>query len=292
MRGKSFTVGVVLAELASPFQPEVAEGIGSELRHGPYLGMIVEGGVTSSMQRRAIEALLDRQVDGLVLVAPWVEVSWLEAVAQRVPIVTVALHGQTDYFDTVVDDERLGAQLMVDHLVDLGHRAITHTSHTPADIGAEFALSHTAREMGFEQAMRRYGLIPDVIRTYYSEEGGYRAGLEALSRKAPPTAIFAGADVAAFGVMRAAEELGLRIPEDLTVVGYDNIAVTGITRLSLTTIDQSGLLTGAAAANLLLERMNGRTTPSRYVIPPRLIVRATSGPVDVSSDREALSVPA
>ena len=278
MRGRSFTIGVVLVELTSPFQSEVAQGISEEIEDTPYQDVIITGGTTSDRQRRSIEALVDRQVDGIVLVGPWLEVSWIEEVAQRVPLVAVALHGPSQGFDTVVDDDRLGARLMVEHLVSLGHRRIVHTSMPPAQVGAGFMLSHTARERGFVKAMERYGLEPDLIQTYYSEDGGYQAGVEALSRREPPSAIFAGADIAALGVLRAAEERGLRIPEDLTVVGYDNIYVSSIKRVSLTTVDQSGQLTGAASARMLLERIDGRTAPSRYVVAPRLIKRATSGP--------------
>jgi LacI family transcriptional regulator len=92
-----------------------------------------------------------------------------------------------------------------------------------------------------------------------------------------PTAIFAGADIAALGALRAAEERGLRIPEDLTVVGYDNIYTSTIGRVALTTIDQSGDLTGATATKLLLERLEGRTEAVHHVISPRLVVRSTSG---------------
>jgi len=114
----------------------------------------------------------------------------------------------------------------------------------PAETESTLVLSHTARRRGFEAAMRRHHLEPDVIETWYSEEGGYRAALQAFDRVEPPTAIFAGADIAAFGVLRAAEEQGLRVPEDLTVVGYDNIYMATIGRVSLTTVDQSGHLTG------------------------------------------------
>src|SRR5690349_17833662 len=103
--------------------------------------------------------------------------------------------------------------------------------------------------------------------------------MQAFDRALPPTAIFAGADIAALGVLRATEELNLRVPEDLTVVGYDNIYMSTINRISLTTVDQSGQLTGRASTRLLLERIDGgRTTPKQYVLAPRLIPRGTSGP--------------
>src|SRR4029450_12288639 len=104
------------------------------------------------------------------------------------------------------------------------------------------------------------------------------AALQAFDRVEPPTAIFAGADIAAFGVLRAAEEQGLRVPEDLTVVGYDNIYMATIGRVSLTPVDQSGHLTGSASARLLLERIDGRTEPKQFVVAPRLFARSTSGP--------------
>ena len=182
------------------------------------------------------------------------------------------------HFDSVVDDERLGARLVVDHLVALGHRRILHTSQASGAWEGDFVLSHTARRQGFEQAMRNHNLEPDTIQTYYSEEGGYEAALQAFARDDRPSAIFAGADIAALGVLRAAEEHGLRIPGDLTVVGYDNIYTSTINRVSLTTVDQSGHLTGAASIRLLLERIDGRTEAKQVVVTPQLVPRRTSGP--------------
>lgn len=278
LRGRSYTVGVVLAELTSPFLTEVAQGVSDKLEHTPYQEVIVTAGTTPERQKHRIEALLDRQVDGLVLVAPWLDIGWVEDLAKTVPIVTVALHGSATNFDSVIDDDRLGARLMVDHLVALGHRRIVHTSMPPGKVGGRFALSHTARRQGFEQAMRDHGLEPDVIETWYSEEGGHQAAVQALNRADPPTAIFAGADIAALGVLRAAEEHDLRVPEDLTITGYDNIYTSTINRVSLTTVDQSGQGTGEACVNLLLERVNGRTEHKQFVLSPQLVVRGTSGP--------------
>lgn len=290
MRGRSFTIGVVVVELTSPFQPEIARGVADELESTAYQDLIVTAGTEPAGQRRAIEALLDRQVDGLVLVAPWLEGQRIEEFARRVPLVSVALHGPAEHFDTVVDDDVLGARIMLDHLVGLGHRSIVHTSMPSLDLGAGFSLSHTARSSGFAAAMREYGLAVDIIDTHYSEQGGYDAAVQALSRPEPPTAIFAGADIAALGVLRAAEDLGFEVPRDLTVVGYDNIFISTVERVSLTTIDQSSRFTGAAAARLLLERIDGRTAAARYTVAPRLIVRDTSGPAPGPGQRRAAVV--
>ncbi|XVV10135.1 LacI family DNA-binding transcriptional regulator [Actinoplanes sp. CA-131856] len=276
MRGRTYTVGVVLVELTSPFQTEVAKGISDALEATSYQDILVTAGATPERQKSRIEALLDRRVDGLALIAPWIEVAWIEKIAETVPVVAVALHGTPRHFDTVVDDERLGAQLMVDHLVALGHRRIAHTSMPRAAFEDAFVLSHTARRQGYEQAMRGHGLTPDVIETWLSEEGGHQAALQALDRAQPPTAIFAGADIAALGVLRAAEERGLRVPEDMSVAGYDNIYTSTINRVSLTTVDQSGHSTGAESVRLLLERIEGRAEPSQFVVSPHLAIRRTS----------------
>jgi LacI family transcriptional regulator len=276
MRGRSFTVGVVLTEMSSPFQPEVVDGINDELGPSSFQAILSVGGANAEGQKRSIEALVDRQVDGLVLIAPFISQSWLEKVASTIPTVVIARHGGGANYDSVVDDDYEGARLMVDHLAALGHQRILHTSHPSGGLKRPFVLSHTARCEGYVNAMARLELEPDVIETTYSEAGGYQATVEALGRTDPPTAIFAGADIAALGALRAAEELGRKVPDDLTIVGYDNIYITSIGRISLTTVDQSGHLTGATSARLLLERIEGRSRPVHYVVAPRLVPRGTS----------------
>ncbi|MEU7747321.1 LacI family DNA-binding transcriptional regulator [Nonomuraea sp. NPDC049158] len=278
MRGRSFTIGVLIADLGSPFQLEISAGIGAELEPSPYQEILIGASPSEARQRGSVEALIDRQVDGLILVAPWVETSWLEALGAKIPTVVIARHGGGDNFDTIVDDDYEGARLMVNHLVGLGHRRIVHTGHSALGLTPPHVLAHTARREGYVAAMRRHGLVPDVIETSYSEEGGHEAALLALAGPEPPTAVFAGADIAALGVLRAAEERGLTVPDRLSVTGYDNTFISTIGRVALTTIDQSGRHTGSISARLLLERIDGRPRPVHYIIAPRLIPRATSGP--------------
>jgi LacI family transcriptional regulator len=278
MRGRSYTIGVMVNDLSSPFQPEVVEGITDTLEPTRYQEILIAAGGSPERNQRSIEALIDRQVDGLILLAPTVNASWLEQLGRRVPTVVIARHGPAVSYDSVVDDDALGANLMVDHLVGLGHTQIVHTSQPAAGLRRPSVLPQTARADGYKEAMRRHGLEADVIVTAYSETGGYVAALRALNRPTPPTAIFAGADIAALGVLRATEELGLRVPQDVTVTGYDNIYISTVGRISMTTVDQSGPLTGSMAASLLLERINGRKKPVHSIVAPRLVVRGTSAP--------------
>jgi LacI family transcriptional regulator len=291
MRGSSYTVGVLLAQLAAPFQVEIAEGISDHLQATPYQEVIVSAGLSPERQIQSVEALIDRNVDGLILVAPWMSTDWIEALARKVPTVVIARHGGATQFDTVIDDDERGARLMVAHLVGLGHRRIAHISEVSGGLRWPFVLPQTARQRGYEQAMTEHGLEPDVLLTGYSVEGGYEGAREALSRAVRPTAVFGGADTAALGALRAAEELGLRVPADVSIAGYDDIAVAGLGRISLTTVDQDGHLTGAVSARLLQERIEGRTTAVQYVVSPTLIPRETSGPVsEEAADRRRSAV--
>lgn len=276
MRGKTFTIGVVLADIRSPWAPVVIEGVEDELSGTPYEVVIGPGGPTPDQQMRSVQALLDRQVDGLVLLSPSAPLQGLEELARTIPLVVIARHGPARGFDSVVDDDVAGAALMVDHLVGLGHTSIAHISHPSGGLRRPSVLSHTARADGYIAAMKRHGLEPVVITTSYTEDGGYQGALEALRLEDRPTAIFAGADIAAMGVLRAAHELGLRVPEDLTVTGYDNTDAAAWPMVSLTTVDQSGRLTGAVSARMLMERIDGRTSPVTFSVSPSLIVRSTS----------------
>jgi LacI family transcriptional regulator len=276
MRGRSFTIGVMLVDFTSPFQSEVAQGISGHFHDTSYQDIVVAAGDSVNRQEGAVEALIDRQVDGLILIAPVTSQNWLEDLGAKIPTVVIARHGGADNFDTIVDDDRAGARLVVDHLVSLGHRAIIHTSHPALGLRRPFVLSHTARCEGYVAAMQEHGLPPQVIETSYSEAGGYEAGLGAMDQRAAPTAIFAGADIAALGVLRAVEERGLVVPQDLSVAGYDNIYASTIGRVSLTTVDQSARLTGSIAAKMVLERIKGRIASTHHVITPQLLERATT----------------
>ncbi|OSM44002.1 LacI family transcriptional regulator [Nesterenkonia sp. PF2B19] len=278
MRGRSYTVGVMLLDVAAQFQWEIIDGISTHLESTPFQEVLITGGTDPARQKRAVEALLDRQMDGLVLITPNMEASWLEELGRRVPLVTVARHGPSQTYDSVVTDDRLGAVLVVDHLVALGHRRIMHITAPIGELERPSVLSQTPRLDGYLAAMERHGLPPQVIETDYSEPGGHRAAAQALDAATPPSAIFAGADGSALGALRAAEERGLEVPEHLSVVGFDNAFVSGIGRVSLSTVDQDGPATGRIAAELLLQRLDGRTEPAHRVISPDLVIRGTSAP--------------
>lgn len=276
MRGRTYTLGVLLSDTRNPFFPDIIEGLIEQLADTEYQVLLGPGGVEPATQARMTDAMIDRSMDGLVLISPVIADADLAALAAAVPVVVVGRHGSASAYDAVVDDDVMGAGLVVEHLAGLGHRAIGHITHL--DRGRAHGLPHAVRAEGYRQAMTARGLEPQVVATSFSEEGGYRGALELLASERPPTAIFAGADVAALGVLRAADEAGLSVPDDLSVAGYDNIGIASLKRISLTSVDQDGRVIGATAAKLLVERIEGRNSAVVSSVSPGLIVRGTTGP--------------
>ncbi|GAA4263104.1 LacI family DNA-binding transcriptional regulator [Dactylosporangium darangshiense] len=280
MRGQTYTIGVLIPDLRNPFFPELIEGIGEHLAATDYQALLGPGGSTPESQARITEAMIDRRMDGLIMIAPVVPRAQLEATARTVPTVVIGRHGRSAEFDAVVDDDVTGAGLIVDHLADLGHRRIAHIEHRDTTRGIPTTMPQTVRADGYRQAMARRGLTDeiDVVPSTYSEAGGYAAARELLARPRRPTAIFAGADVAAIGVLNAVHEAGLRIPEDISVAGYDNTSIAAMGPISLTSVDQDGRLMGSNAARLLLERVEGKRRRSVLMsLSPTLVPRRSTG---------------
>ncbi|MCA1220778.1 LacI family DNA-binding transcriptional regulator [Streptomyces sp. 8L] len=279
MRGRTYTIGVLLDNLRNAFFADILDGVGERLRGTDYQMLLGAAGFGAEDQTKLARAMVDRQMDGLILIGPGFARKEVAAVAATVPTVVIGHHDTADVYDSVVDADAEGAGLVVDHLVGLGHRRIALTSAHGNDAGWSGTPERVQRR-GYEDAMRRHGLAEyaRVATTAYSEEGGYLAGMELLSGTSRPTAVFAGADVAAMGVFRAAYELGLRVPRDVSLAGYNNTAVAALAPVRLTSVDQAGELMGATAARLLLERIEGRERAVLVSVSPSLVTRATTGP--------------
>src|SRR6185295_285445 len=152
--------------------------------------------------------------------------SHLEYVAGLVPTVVVGRHGHSTVYDTVAGDDLVGASLLIDHLVGLGHRRIAHIEHLETDPTHIAEMPNAVRAEGYRRAMRAHGLADhiDIVSTAYTQEGGYLGARQLLDRPRDqwPTAIFAGADIVAMGVLEVLAETGLSVPRDISVAGYDD----------------------------------------------------------------------
>lgn len=270
VEGRTRLIGALVADLHNPFFAEFLDGLQESL-HGEGLRMLVGSGRWDpQFEAEAVEAFLEMRVDGLVLLS--VVPESLSEAAKNVPVVVVGEH-DVQGVDIVVDDDELGARLAVDHLVGLGHRRIAHIEGAP---------STTARyrRSGYETAMRRHGLADRIVVQPgdFTEDGGYRAARELLGRDARPTAIFAPNDLVATGALSAADELGLRVPADVSVVGYDNTYLAAIRHIALTSVDQPRRDMGRIAAERLCDRIEEPDRePQQTLVTPHLVVRETTG---------------
>jgi LacI family transcriptional regulator len=236
--------------------------------------------------------MIDRSMDGVILIAPASDRAQLGHIARTVPTVVIGRHGRSPAYDTVVDDDIKGAALVVDHLADLGHRRIAHIEHRETDPVRIAEMPNALRAQGYRDAMTARGLTDevDVVSTTYTQEGGYLGARQLLARRRRPTAIFAGADIVAMGVLAAIDEAGLAVPADISVAGYDNTAFAALGPISLTSVDQAGREFGSNAARLVLDRIADRGRPSVQVsLSPTLVRRRTTGPPPAANGSRRLA---
>jgi LacI family transcriptional regulator len=279
MRGQTYTIGVMLPDIRNPFFPEILDGLTESLHDTDYQVLLGPGGNGEAAEARVAEAMIDRGMDGMVLIAPISSAARLEHIAGTVPTVVIGRHGRSPAYDTVTDDDTAGAALVVNHLADLGHHRIAHIEHHETDPTRLAEMPNAVRAEGYRQAMRARGLGIDIISTTYTQEGGYLGARQLLARPDRPTAIFAGADVVAMGVLEALSEAGLSVPHDISVAGYDNTTFAALGPISLTSVDQAGHQIGANAARLLLDRIADRQRSSAHVkLSPALVARRTTAP--------------
>ncbi|HEX6355697.1 LacI family DNA-binding transcriptional regulator [Actinophytocola sp.] len=280
LRGKTYTIGVLLPDIRNPFFPDILDGIKDTLRDTDYQVLLGPSCDSEKDEATITNAMIDRGMDGLILIAPLLPRPLLERLAKTVPAVVVGRHGHSDHYDTVTDDDITGAALIVNHLADLGHRHIAHIEHRETDPTRLSEMPNAVRAEGYRQAMRTRGLEIDLVSTTYTQEGGYLGAQQLLARPHRPTAVFAGADIVAMGVLTALTEAGLSVPGDMSVAGYDNTTFAALGPISLTSVDQAGHEIGGNAARLLLARIADRKRPSTQVkLSPTLVVRRTTGPL-------------
>ncbi|MDJ0665143.1 MAG: LacI family DNA-binding transcriptional regulator [Acidimicrobiia bacterium] len=267
-------IGVVLSDLHNPFFADVADGIEAAAAASGYRTMLSSGFLDSTRERAATDTLLELRVDALILMGSMMEIEQIEDVASSLPVTLLGRYTESELVDTVGVDDAVGAREAVDFLVGLGHSNIVH-------IHAGSAAGAPRRRSGYETAMREHGLERYIrcVPGDFTESGGAKAMEEILQSGDLPTAVFAPNDFSALGAMDVVDSAGLRIPDDISLFGYDNLTIAGLPRISLTTVGQPRTTLGEQAVHLVLERLNeGRDVARRVVAPPYLVIRKTTGP--------------
>lgn len=291
------TIGVLLDDLHNPFFADALDAIEDAAEAQGYRVLQTSGRRDGAREMDAIRTFIDHRVDGLILVAPRFNDDELAKIAKVVPTVVLGRRvqrassksanskhqptkdGQKNEtsagtrVDVIIIDERIAGELVVNHLVSLGHSEIAHIDGGGGP-GAE------ARAQGYLDAMKLHGLTPRVLSGAYTEEAGQQAARELLNNKHMPTAIICAADITAAGVAAEFAANSLTVPVDVSLVSFDNTALAQLSLLSLTSVEQPLQQMASDAVELISARLDDpKRTPEVHELAPKLIVRSsTSAP--------------
>lgn len=278
--GRSLTIAVVASFFTRPATVERLRGVSLTLADTEYDLIVFD--VESAERRRTIFQELGRRsdMDGVLVISLPADRADLEHIqAGGIPVVIIDVDDpQLEGFHQVVTDDVRGGRMAVEHLIELGHKRIGFISDPLTD-AFHFSASQRRFE-GYKQALHEHGLALNPAWHRHGEHGRYEAkrlASEMIALAERPTAIFAASDTQAIGVLEAAREAGLRIPAELSVVGYDDVEIAAY--LDLTTIRQMLYESGSSGVTLLLETIQRPgAEPVRSVLPTELVVRGTTAP--------------
>jgi len=272
---QTLALAVVIPDVTNPLFAALFRGVEDGASPRGYNVVLCNTDGSPERQRSHLSSLSSGRVDGVILASTFLRdpsVRWLRQ--QRIPHVLVNRFSDEGVDPFVGSDDVMGAKIATQHLFDLGHRRIAHLA------GQATVSTGVLRRRGYLAALAEAGIKVDpdlIVESGYVEDGGVRATERLLSMRDRPTAIFAVNDMAAAGAYAAARRLGLRIPQDLALAGYNNIPLASRLIPGLTTVDVPAHQFGIVAARLLLDQIEGgRLVPRRVVFTPELVVRGSS----------------
>jgi DNA-binding LacI/PurR family transcriptional regulator len=276
-------VGILLPDIANPFSTELVNGIKEVFDPAGYSTFIALSSRSVEQETAGLRAFIDHRVDGLIVATRGTTVGdeiLKKLVRQGIPTVTIGRPVDISSIDSVTADHRQGAFDVVSHLISLGHSRIGF-------IGISLADSQSLRRyQGYASALEQaripvnpaYTVGPPEAPAFATQEDGYDGMIRLARLKRPPTAVFARNDFAAIGALRGAHELGLRVPHDIAIAGFDNIPLAAYATPPLTTVEQPIAEQGSTAARFLLDRIEKRYigVARRICLPCSIIAREST----------------
>jgi LacI family transcriptional regulator len=272
---QTFMVALCIPDITNPFWPEVARGVQDTIEREGYATVTVNSDWNAGREQNYLRMVRRNRFDGLIINPMAASSQSLHELG--VPVVILGSGDNHPDFDSVGSDTESAAQAALDHLLALGHRRIALIA------GRSQRRREFARYESYRAFHRRHRLPLDpelVIECDFSDTGGYTA-LESLLRLSePPTAVFAANDVLAIGALKAAQAMHKRVPDDISIIGMDDIYSAATTSPALTTVAKPKVDIGVQAANLLLMRLNDSQAgpPQHLRLPCTLIQRASTSP--------------
>jgi len=273
---KTRTIGVVVTTIADPFVSAVVIGIELAANDNGYSVFLANSNADPARETNVVHSFAERRVDGIVVTSSRVGALYTSLLSQmQVPIVLINNQHPGQFVHSVMIDNIQGSRQAASHLVYLGHRRIAY-------IGDQYGhQSDTERFEGYREALEKAGLpvLAELVAHGDSTpEGGIVAMDKLLALADPPTAVFCYNDMTALGVLRSAHVHGLRVPEDISVIGFDDLFLASYTQPQLTTVRQPMQRMGRMAMESLLKLMSGQPSGEPVKVPAELIVRESTAP--------------
>lgn len=284
---RSHTVGVMVFDMTDPFCTLILRGIENTLYQASYLPILTDVHNEGTRFERYLEMLLDRRIEALIVIANWVflDINLLADLEKRsIPTAMIGCELKTDSVSSIIVDNELGGHLALEHLHGLGHKKI-------AIIRGPKALTDSApRWKGIRSCARQYGLeldtklvleMPESSDPLSSFELGYKLTEDLIRQKRHFTALLAFDDMSAFGAIRALNKAGIKVPEQCSVIGFDDVSTSAIYTPSLTTVRQPMEGMGVSAVGIVIDGINAvlekrEVNATHRKVAPELVVREST----------------
>ncbi|WP_035267662.1 LacI family DNA-binding transcriptional regulator [Desulfitibacter alkalitolerans] len=275
---KTNALGLIVSDIVNSFYSEIAKNIIDEAKELGYEIILCNTDHVQSVQNFYIEFLQQRRVDGIIFASIKLKDKKAEElIANNYPVIFINSRLKLKKASFIVTDNKQGAKLAVSHFLDLGHKKIGYIS------GPDTISTAYERFLGYQETLHEAGLAvnSDYVKDQsFSPKYAYQATQELLKMQAPPTAIFVTNDVMAFKVMEAILDMGLSIPEDVAIIGYDDVVMSSHKRIGLTTVAQDKSRIGRLAVEGLIQMIDkgpDNIKPIHTLLEPQLIIRNTCG---------------
>jgi LacI family transcriptional regulator len=294
---RTHSVGVMFFDVTDPFCTPILRGIENSLFQGSYVPILADAHNQRNRFERYLELLLERRVEALVVVANWlfVDIHLLADFSKRnIPAATIGWELPGDTVSSVMVDNEAGGRLAMEHLHKLGHRKIAYIR------GPKTLIDSAPRWKGIQKFAHTAGLeidsdltmqLPEAFDPNSGFEGGFRLTEELLQRRRKFTALLAFDDLTAFGAIRALNKAGIRVPEQCSVIGFDDVALSALAAPSLTTVRQPLEVMGNLAVNIIMEGIAASQEKREWKIThqrvaPELMIRESTQAIAMSSSHD------
>lgn len=270
---KTGTIGIMIPNILNPAHMEIAKGVEDIAHQKDYTTFMCNVENDVQKEKKYAEDLIKRKVDGIVLISSLLDSDYLKGITtQGIPIVLIGENkGGSDAFPVVRIDCRLAAYKATRHLFDIGYRLIALL------YGSTPERENLNKIDGYEDALKEFGLNPDesyIVKVENTIEDGYIGGKKMLDMKRRPEAIFATSDILALGVIDAMRDNEIRVPEDIAVVGFDNIKMSNLITPKLTTVEKPMHRMGVVGARVLFDLIENEVKTDKTEPPKEILLQS------------------